>query len=123
MTLNPGMTLGAYEIVSLLGKGGMGEVPRVRDPRLKRDVAVKVLPPEFSANAERAARFRREAVIHHVEQLGESQLLVLELVEGEALADKIARGPLPIEDALSIANKVAEAMEAAGPDQHHTQLV
>src|SRR5205807_446220 len=93
--------------------------------KLKRDVAVKVLPTEFSSDEERASRFQREAevlatlnhphiaAIHHVEQFGNSQLLVLELVEGETLADRITRGPLPISEALSIAKQVAEAMEAA----------
>src|SRR5207302_5553247 len=99
-----GARLGAHEITSLLGKGGMGEVYRARDLKLKRDVAIKVLPDEFSRDSERVARFQREAevlaslnhphiaAIYHIEQAAESQLLVLELVEGETLADRIVRG-------------------------------
>src|SRR2546428_12325868 len=112
MSLQIGQQLGSYEITSLLGKGGMGEVYRARDLKLKRDVAIKVLPDEFSRDTERVARFQREAevvaslnhphiaAIYHIERDGEWQLLVLELVEGETLADRIGRGPIPVDEAL-----------------------
>src|SRR5262245_63109580 len=111
MSLQIGQQLGSYEITSLLGKGGMGEVYRARDLKLKREVAIKVLPDEFSHDSERLARFQREAevvaslnhphiaAIYHVEHAAESQFLVLELVEGETLANRIARGPIPIDEA------------------------
>src|SRR5206468_9229972 len=106
MTIVIGQQLGSYEITALLGKGGMGEVYRARDMRLKRQVAIKVLPEAFSRDTERASRFRREAellaslnhphiaAIYHVEEAGDLMLLVLELVEGETLAQRIARGPV-----------------------------
>jgi len=114
-----------YEIVGPLGAGGMGEVYRARDLRLKREVAIKVLPDEFCRDAERISRFQREAevlaslnhphiaAIHHLEKYQRSQLLVLELVEGETLADRVATGPLPVEESLVIARQIAEALEAA----------
>src|SRR6476659_6545772 len=117
MNLAPGTKLGPYEIVSLLGAGGMGEVYRARDSRLKREVAIKVLPDEFSRDAARVSRFQREAevlaslnhphiaAIHDLAHFGESRFLVLELVEGETLADRIARGPLRIDEALQIATE------------------
>jgi serine/threonine protein kinase len=120
-----GRTLGSYEFKALLGSGGMGEVYRARDSKLKRDVAIKVLPPDFVCDPERVARFQREAeilasvnhphvgAIYGVEDIGESRLLVLELVEGETLADRLARGPVPIPQALPIAVQIAEALEAA----------
>ena len=104
MTLSAGTRLGPYEIVSALGAGGMGEVYRARDSRLQRDVAIKVLPPHFAADPDRLARFTREAQslaalnhpniaqIHGLEESGELRALVMELVEGEDLADRIARG-------------------------------
>lgn len=125
MSLQIGQQLGSYEITSLLGKGGMGEVYRARDLKLKRDVAIKVLPDEFSRDTERVARFQREAevvaslnhphiaAIYHIERDGEWQLLVLELVEGETLADRIGRGPIPVDEALVLARQIAEALEAA----------
>jgi len=103
----------------------MGGVYRARDLKLKRDVAIKVLPDEFSRDTERVARFQREAevvaslnhphiaAIYHIERDGESQLLVLELVEGETLADRIGRGPIPVDEALVLARQIAEALEAA----------
>jgi serine/threonine protein kinase len=120
-----GQKLGAYEVVSLLGKGGMGEVYRARDSRLKREVAIKVLPEAFVRDPERLARFQREAevlaslnhsniaAIHDLEEAEGTQFLVLELVEGETLAERIAKGGLPTGEALDIAGQIAEALEAA----------
>jgi serine/threonine protein kinase len=117
--------LGSYQCVSLLGKGGMGEVYRARDTKLKRDVAIKILPEEFSRNADRASRFRREAevlaalnhpniaAIHSLEEVEGTRFLVLEFVEGETLAERIGRGPIPLEEALSIARNICEALEVA----------
>lgn len=115
MPVDVGSRLGAYEILALIGEGGMGRVFRARDTRLKRDVAIKALQTEIAGDAERNARFRREAEtlaavnhphiasIHDVLEWNGSQFLVLELVEGETLADRIQRGPIPIRDALTIA--------------------
>ena len=106
--LNPGTSVGAYEVVSLLGKGGMGEVYRARDTRLKRDVALKILPDFFSDDPERLVRFHREARvlaalshpcvagIYGFEESNGRRALVLELVEGETLADRLARGAIPV---------------------------
>ena len=125
MTFSTGTKLGTYEIVGPLGAGGMGEVYRARDSRLKREVAIKVLPDAFSRDAERVARFQREAeilaslnhphiaAIYDLADFGESRFLVLELVEGETLAERIGRGPIPIEESLVIAKQIAEAFEAA----------
>ena len=125
MALTVGTKLGALEVTALLGKGGMGEVYRARDLKLKREVAIKILPEEFSRDADRVSRFQREAEVlaslNHpniagIYDFGEGhglRYLVLELVEGETLADRIARGPIPIEEALNIAKQIAEALEAA----------
>lgn len=125
MQLTSGMRLGQYEIRALLGAGGMGEVYRAFDANLKRDVAVKILPETFAEDPERVARFRREAQllaalnhpniasIHDVQQDGGTLYLVLELVEGTSLADRLAHGPLPLEDALEACRQVAAALEAA----------
>ena len=125
MSLGPGTQVGPYEIVSPLGVGGMGEVYRARDTRLKRDVALKILPESFATDPERLARFQREAevlaslnhrniaAIHGFEEANRIKALVMELVEGETLADRIARGPIPIEEALPIARQIAEGLEAA----------
>src|SRR5436190_22329862 len=106
MSLSPGGRLGSYEVVGLLGAGGMGEVYRARDTKLRRDVALKILPALFAADPDRRARFTREAhvlaslnhphiaSIHGIEESGRLTALVLELVEGETLADRIARGPI-----------------------------
>jgi serine/threonine protein kinase len=119
-TLPEGTQIGAYQILSLLGAGGMGEVYRARDMKLGRDVALKTLPKEFALNQERLARFQREArtlaslnhpniaAIYGIEGSGGTTCLVLELVEGETL-----RGPLPMERTLEVARQVAEALEAA----------
>ena len=125
MPLQPGTRLGPYEVVSALGAGGMGEVYRARDTRLKREVALKILPDSFAADPERLARFQREAEvlaslnhphiagIHGIEEANGIRALVLELVEGPTLADRITQGPIPLDEALPIARQMAEALEAA----------
>ena len=125
MSLTPGSRLGAYEILSLIGQGGMGEVYRARDSRLNRDVAIKVLPSEVAADHDRLARFEREAQvlaslnhpnianIYGVDDSSGTPARVMELVEGPTLADRIAKGPVPLDEALPIAKQIAEALEAA----------
>src|SRR5690242_13445401 len=115
MSLQIGQQLGSYEITSLLGKGGMGEVYRARDSKLKRDVAIKALPDEFSRDHARLIRFQREAEvlaslnhsniagIYELQEANAARFLVMELVEGETLAERIARAALPLEEALDIA--------------------
>src|SRR6185295_2242016 len=114
MTLAAGRALAHYEIVAPLGAGAMGEVYRAKDTRLGREVAIKVLPEQFTADPERLRRFEREArtlaTLNHpnvaqifgVDQIDDTCFLVLELVEGESLAERLARGPLPIEEALAV---------------------
>src|SRR5215475_11198359 len=125
MPLPSGTRLGPYEVTALLGAGGMGEVYRARDTKLNRDVALKILPDAFTLDSERIARFRREAqvlaslnhpniaAIYGFEDSGNTHALVLELVEGPTLADRIAKGPIPLEEALPIAKLIAVALEAA----------
>ena len=125
MTLAPATKLGPYEVLSLLGAGGMGEVYRARDPRLAREVAVKVLPEEFFEGEERRQRFEREArllaalnhpgiaAVYSFEEISGRHLLVMELVEGEGLDQKVSSGALPLEESLSYARQIAEALEAA----------
>ena len=125
MSLVPGNRLGPYEIVSALGAGGMGEVYRARDAKLARDVAIKILPSGLAGDAERLTRFEREArmlaalnhphiaAIYGFEESGAVRGLVLELVEGETLAEKLARGPLGLDEALGIARQIADALDAA----------
>ena len=121
MTLSPGDRLGAYEILSALGAGGMGEVYRARDTRLNRDVAIKILPDALAADHDRLARFTREAqvlaALNHQNIAAiygiEERALVMELVEGDDLSTVIARGPLPWSDALPIARQIADALEVA----------
>ena len=125
MALAPGTRLGPYEVVAPLGAGGMGEVYRARDARLERDVALKILPPDFASVPDRLARFEREArvvaslnhpniaTVHGLEEGGGVRALVMELVLGEDLAERIARGPIPLDEAIPIARQVAEAIEAA----------
>jgi eukaryotic-like serine/threonine-protein kinase len=120
-----GSRIGAYEIAGHIGSGGMGEVYRARDHRLQRDVAIKVLPTRLSGDADRAARFEREArtlasinhpniaIVHGFEDLAGSPALVMELVEGPTLADRIARGALATDEAIAIAAQIADALEAA----------
>lgn len=124
-TLTPGSRLGPYEIVALLGVGGMGEVYRATDTKLKRQVAIKVLPAALTADHDRLARLQREAellaslnhphiaAIYGLEDADGIKALVLELVEGPTLADRIAHGPIPLDEALTIAKQIAEALEAA----------
>jgi eukaryotic-like serine/threonine-protein kinase len=124
MPLSAGTRLGPYEIVALIGAGGMGEVYRARDTRLNRDVAIKVLR-DLARNPDRVARFTREAqtlaslnhqniaYIHGLEESGDVRALVMELVEGEDLAQRLWGGAIPLDDALSIAKQIAEALEAA----------
>jgi Tol biopolymer transport system component len=125
MPLTPGWRLGPYEVLAKLGEGGMGEVYRARDTKLGRSVAMKVLPELVAADPERLTRFHREAqllaalnhphiaAIYGFEDSGETHALVMELVEGLTLADRIANGPLAVAEALSIAQQIAEALEAA----------
>jgi serine/threonine protein kinase/Tol biopolymer transport system component len=120
-----GKTLAHYEITSQLGKGGMGEVYRAKDQRLGRDVAIKVLPEEFAKDSDRVARFQREAKllaslnhpniasIYDLEESGGTHFLVLELIEGDTLADRIKGGPISVEESLKLALQIAEALEAA----------
>ncbi len=125
MALEAGTKLGPYEILSPLGAGGMGEVYRARDNKLGREVAIKVLPEEFTQHPQKLARFEREArllaslnhpkiaTLYGVEEFETKPFLVMELVEGETLAERIARGPLPANEALAISQQIAEALEAA----------
>ena len=125
MTLAAGTRLGPYEIVAPLGAGGMGEVYRARDSRLSREVAIKVLPEGLIRDTERLSRFRREAQvlaslnhphiasIYGLEEQDGREALILELVEGETLAERIAQGPLPVDESLEIARQIARALEAA----------
>src|SRR4029434_10480809 len=120
-----GTRLGAYDVKSLIGEGGMGAVYRGRDTRLDRDVAIKVLLESFAHDPDRLARFEREAKLlaslnhPHIAQVyglevsDATSALVMELVDGLTLADRIAQGPLPIDEALSIARQIADALEAA----------
>jgi serine/threonine-protein kinase len=125
VALAPGTRLGAYDILSLIGSGGMGEVYRARDSRLNRDVAIKVLPADVATDHDRLARFEREAQvlaslnhpnianIYGVDDSSGTPALVMELVDGPTLADRIAKGPIPLDEALPIAKQIAEALEAA----------
>ena len=125
MSLQPGTTLGPYSVTAKIGEGGMGEVYQARDTKLDRDVALKVLPEAFTSDPDRLARFEREAkvlaslnhpnigTIYGLEEAEGVKALVLELIEGPTLADRIKQGPIPIDDALPIAKQIAEALEAA----------
>jgi tetratricopeptide (TPR) repeat protein len=130
MSLQPGVRLGVFEILGPLGAGGMGEVYRARDSRLGREVALKVLPAAFSKDPLRVARFEREArmlaainhpgiaAIYGAEETGDIPYIIMELVPGDTLAEEMARGPLPLDESLSAARQIADALEAA-----HTQGV
>jgi len=123
--LTSGTRIGSYEIVDAIGAGGMGEVYRARDTKLRREVAIKILPEIFARDPDRVARFQREAellatlnhpgiaAIYGVDDANGALALVLELVAGETLADRIARGALPLDDALAIARQLVDALEAA----------
>src|SRR5215471_13882764 len=121
MPLSPETLLGSYEILAPLGAGGMGEVYRARDSKLAREVAIKVLPEVFARDADRMARFTREA--HVLASLNHPNIaaiygaedcaLVMELVQGPTLAKRIVEGPLPLKETLDIARQIAEALEAA----------
>jgi serine/threonine-protein kinase len=125
VSLTPGTRFGSFEVSSLLGAGGMGEVYRARDTRLDRHVAIKVLLVSFARDPERLTRFEREArllaslnhpniaQIYGLEESASTKALIMELVEGPTLADRIAEGPLPFEEALAIARQVADALQAA----------
>src|SRR5262249_34972513 len=125
MSLVVGTRLGSLEITAVLGRGGMGEVYRARDTKLKRDVAIKILPGEFSRDPERVSRFQREAevlaslnhpniaAIYDLQEANETRFLVLELVEGETLAEHIQHGPIPLDETLDIGRRICEALEAA----------
>src|SRR6516164_15147 len=125
MPVSIGSRLGSYEILSQIGAGGMGEVYRARDPKLGRDVAIKVLPEAFARDAERMARFQREAkvlaslshpniaAIYGLEDSGDTRALVMELVEGPTLADRIKQGAIPVYEAIRIARQIADALEYA----------
>ena len=124
MPLSPGTSLGHYDVTALLGEGGMGQVWQATDTQLNRQVALKILP--VTSDPDRLARFTREAqilaslnhpnniaAIHGIEETEGTRALVLELVEGPTLADRIKQGPIPVDEALPIARQIAEALEAA----------
>ena len=125
MTLASGTRIGPYEVVSMLGAGGMGEVYRATDTKLKRQVAVKIVPPSLAVDPGRLSRFQREAellaslnhphiaAVYGLEDADGIKALVMELVEGEDLAERIAQGPIPLDEALNVARQVADALEAA----------
>src|ERR1700694_2661792 len=125
MPLSAGTKLGSYEVLAQIGAGGMGEVYQAHDTKLGRDVAIKVLPTNFVNDPERLSRFQREArmlaalnhtniaTIYGLEQCDGVTCLVMELVSGETLAERVKAGPLPVEGALKIAVQIAEALEAA----------
>ncbi len=125
MALEVGSRLAHYDVTALIGEGGMGQVYQATDTKLNRQVALKILPEAFSADPDRLARFQREAQvlaslnhpniaqIHGIEDTEGTKALVLELVEGPTLADRIAKGAIPVDEALPIAKQIAEALEAA----------
>ena len=126
MPLTVGSRLGYYDVTALIGEGGMGQVYQATDTKLKRQVALKILPEAFSADPERLARFQREAEvlaslnhpniaqIHGLEEADGVRALVLELVEGPTLADRIKQGPIPLDEALPIAKQIAEVLDVSG---------
>src|ERR1700747_1692337 len=120
-----GTRLAHYEITSHLGKGGMGEVYQATDSKLGRNVAIKLLPVTFASEPERLSRFRREAQvlaslnhpniahIYGLEESGDTRCIVLELIEGETVQSRIKQGPIPVDEALTIAKQICDALEAA----------
>jgi serine/threonine protein kinase len=130
MALTIGTQLGSHEITGLLGKGGMGEVYRARDLKLKREVAIKILPEQFSTDPDRMSRFQREAevlaslnhpniaAVYSLEGAA-SRYLVMELVEGETLADRLARGPIPLDEALSVVGYICDALGVCSEVDRH----
>jgi len=125
LALTPGTRLGVYEVTAQIGEGGMGQVYRATDTKLKRQVAIKILPPSLASDQDRLARFQREAevlaslnhpniaAIYGLEDSAGPTALVMELVEGEDLSAHIARGPMPLAECLPIARQIADALEAA----------
>ena len=125
MTLSDGTTLSHYKVIEKIGQGGMGEVYRAEDTNLSREVAIKVLPEQFTKDPQRLARFEREAkllaslnhpniaAIYGFEEADDVRFLAMELVPGETLQERVAKGPLPVEEALEICRQIAEGMEAA----------
>ena len=125
MALEVGSRLGHYDVTALIGEGGMGQVYQATDTKLNRQVALKILPEAFATDPDRLARFQREAqvlaslnhpgiaAIYGIEEADDTRALVLELVEGPTLADRIKQGPIPVDEALPIAKQIAEALEAA----------
>src|SRR3990172_6723353 len=125
MVVQPGAVLGRYKVESLIGRGGMGEVYRARDTTLGREVAIKALPGALAADPERLSRFEREAhllaslnhphiaVLYGLERVDGVPFLAMELVPGESLAERLSRGPIPLEEALPLFRQIAEALEAA----------
>ena len=125
MSLNVGDRLAHYDVTALIGEGGMGQVYQATDTKLNRQVALKILPEAFATDPDRLARFQREAqvlaslnhpgiaAIYGIEEQDDTRALVLELVEGPTLADRISKGPIPLDEALPIAKQIAEALEAA----------
>jgi serine/threonine-protein kinase len=125
LALTPGTRVGVYEVTAQIGEGGMGQVYRARDTKLNRDVALKVLPHSFASDPERLVRFTREAqmlaslnhsnigAIYGIEESGDVRALVMELVEGEDLSQRIARGAIPLDETVPIARQIADALEAA----------
>ena len=133
MAISPGTRFGPYEVADEIGAGGMGVVYQATDTKLKREVAIKVLPESFAADAERLARFQREAEVlaslnhPNIAQIyglererRDTTALVMELVEGPTLADRIEQGAIPADEALGIAMQIAEALEAAHGQQHRS---
>ncbi len=120
-----GTTISHYKVIEKIGQGGMGEVYRAEDTHLSREVAIKVLPEQFTKDPQRLARFEREAkllaslnhpniaAIYGFEHSDDIHFLVLELVPGETLQERVAKGPLPVEEALEICRQIAEGVEAA----------
>ena len=131
MELERGAALGHYQIEELIGAGGMGQVYRAQDTKLGRAVAIKVLPEAFARDKERLDRFEREArllaslnhpniaTLHGMERSGELRFLVMELVDGETLGERIARGAIPLDEAVAVFGQIAEGLEAA----HETGIV